>query len=136
MRMWCADKYAPRALGPRAPTEDRNPGGHGVVTDRQERTAPLCLPRSPSGRDALRRSVLSGYGRRRVDSPLDRLRDDEIAVPDAARARARESGAASVGRGAGSGPAVAGAYASGRGTESSGRFSRKGGRAGGRPSPS
>ncbi len=61
--------------------------------------ADLCLPKSPSGRNALSRSVFSGYGRRRVDSPLDRLRDDEVAVPDAAGVGSREPGASATARG-------------------------------------
>ncbi len=53
-----------------------------------------------SGGNGLRRSVFSGYGRTCVESSVGPPRDDEVSVPDAAGARARESGASAAGRGA------------------------------------
>jgi len=60
----------------------------------------MCLPRSPSARIGLSCSISSGYGRRRVGSPLGRPRNDQVALPDPARACSREPCAPAASRGA------------------------------------
>jgi hypothetical protein len=62
-------------------------------------TDPLCLPKSLSSRNALSHNAFSGYGRTCVESSVG-SRDDQVAVPDAEGARAREPGASAAARGA------------------------------------
>lgn len=57
----------------------------------------LCLPKSPSGRNALSHNAFTGYGR--VEPSVGPPRDDYVALTDAAGTRARESGASAATRG-------------------------------------
>lgn len=88
---------------PRVAAESRpdRHGDPGLVDPLQPPVGSLlCLPRSPSGRNALSCVAFGGYGGRCVESALGPPRGDEVAVSDAAGARSREPGVTPAGRGA------------------------------------